>query len=130
MTLKELIAQYTGSDAEIAEILNTPSIEVPLPCFVSYRTLLGMFGVARVEAVRVAIKTLSPTVDNLMMIPDSGGIDVSNVFTRGTLSAMTPGVLTAAECAAVLALGVRLVSPLEANGLPAYHAGDIAEART
>jgi len=129
MDLKTIIAGMTGTDAEIATALNSPTIEVPQPFYVSYRTLLGMFPIPRVEAMRIIIAAMSPTTDEIMAIPDAGGIDVSMEITRQTLRAMVPGVLTQLECDAVLALGVRMVSPLQAAGLPAYQEGDIAAAR-
>jgi hypothetical protein len=133
--LKSLIAEQSGTNAEVAAWCNTPSITVTRERFVTTRTLMAELGPVMADAILTKLEAAaaqSPLINRtlLMLRPSEGGIDVALPAVVGQLNALVSDFLTQAEADSVSALAQQLVSPAKNAGLPIITEGDIQFART
>lgn len=133
--LKSLIAEQSGTDAEVVAWCNTQSITVTRERFVTTRTLMAELGPVAADAILTKLETAAeqmPLVNRtlLMLRPSEGGIDVALPAVVAQLNALVPEVLTQAEADSVSALAHELVSPANNAGLPLITEGDVQFART
>lgn len=134
-----LIKDQTGSDDEITDWANAPSIEHRDPYYISYRSVLAVIAdPVRLEAIAAVLKANYPTTHEIMLqVGDTngsaGGLSLGSEATRIFIQSLaTPqggSLLTQDEANSLCALGVRMVSPAENAGLDRVHPGYVHDSK-
>lgn len=133
-TLKQLIdsSGATGTDSEIAAVLNFPQIAGTQSRFITARTILAEIanGAAILDKLEGAAPAIPPLKWAMRFLTGETGIDIGHDGTRQNIQMLAAaGVLTSGEAADLLALADCTVSLADQAGFGTVTAGDVSRAQ-
>ena len=133
MTLSELIVGQPGTDQEVLDWCNTPSVTRLREYMSTERTLMADLGPVMADAILTKLEAVPDSVVQRvvkMLSPSQGGIDLGHPATRAQIDALVVGgVLLSEEGDALKGLGEEVVSPAVNAGFGVIRFGEIVDGR-